>query len=208
MPSPRGYCVRRYPFEREVSRNALDFQSARSRHRHSLRSRPGQSPQIEALQRCQAAIHFTCLSSPKRLRPPYHHNRPAWHRFANGKPGDSSTRHEQRHCWMSFADASTPFHEALAHSSTAALSHGFRKCEIPYRTPSIHARHALQFLPHPLLQLRRSEHLRLAAPAQYPAGDFLQAGQIRLKLDHAAIGFVLQNGLERAEMTAKKVELL
>ena len=27
-PSPRGYCVRRYPFEREVSRNALNFQTA------------------------------------------------------------------------------------------------------------------------------------------------------------------------------------
>jgi hypothetical protein len=26
-PSPRGYCVRRYPFEREVSRNALNFQA-------------------------------------------------------------------------------------------------------------------------------------------------------------------------------------
>jgi len=26
-PSPRGYFVRRYPFEREVSRNALKFKS-------------------------------------------------------------------------------------------------------------------------------------------------------------------------------------
>lgn len=45
-PSPRGYCVHRYPFEREVSRNALTFNLPLSRPRHSLRSSPGQSPKL------------------------------------------------------------------------------------------------------------------------------------------------------------------
>ena len=92
-PSPRGYCVHRYPFEREVSRNALNFQSAplalvihfaqdqgsRSKSRHFSDVRQHSSP--------------TCPSSPKRVRPVRPHNRPAWHRCANGKPGDSATRH-------------------------------------------------------------------------------------------------------------------
>ena len=37
-PSPRGYCVRRYPFEREVSRNALKFHSPGSGQPASSRS--------------------------------------------------------------------------------------------------------------------------------------------------------------------------
>jgi hypothetical protein len=37
---------------------------------------------------------LTCLSSPKRVRPARHDNRPARHRFANGKPGDYTTHHD------------------------------------------------------------------------------------------------------------------
>ena len=89
-PSPRGYCVRRYPIKREVSRNALNFQSPLSRPRHSLHSGPGQSPQSRHFSDVRQQSTSTCLSSPKRARPARHRNRLAWHRYANGKPGDST----------------------------------------------------------------------------------------------------------------------
>lgn len=93
-----------------------------SRPRHSLRSRPGQSFQIEALQRCQAAFlsHLPVIAQAREASPPPQPPRLAslreWQarRFRHPPP--------QRHCWRCFADASPPFHEALAHSSTAALS--------------------------------------------------------------------------------------
>ena len=55
--------------------------------------------------------------------------------------------------------------------------------------------HLPQFLPHPLLELRRSKHLRFAAPAQHLSGDLFQPGQVRLKIDHNAVGLDLPNGL-------------
>jgi hypothetical protein len=66
--------------------------------------------------------------APARRRPTAcvqasRHNRPAWHRCSNGKPGDSRFPHspllaELRRCLP-------PIHEASTRSSTVALRHGF-----------------------------------------------------------------------------------
>jgi len=50
MPSPRGYCVRRYPFEREASRNALSFHPAPLRPACALRVPVFARRRFEALQ--------------------------------------------------------------------------------------------------------------------------------------------------------------
>ncbi len=82
-----------------------------SRPRHTLRSRPGRSPQIEALQRCQAAFLYHLPVIAQALEATLPPQSPRLTSPTNSKPG--APAHEQRHCRRSFADA-PPFHEALA----------------------------------------------------------------------------------------------